>query len=108
MQMAHWRLILLAFILAVAPAGALAQKIAKETIVSEGKKRTYYLYVPKSVQPSSPVPLVVLLHGSNHVGLSLAEKWDKVGGKGRRHYCCARLGGLLILVSAWRWSSVSP
>ncbi len=79
--MAHMRLILLAFILVFAPAGALAQKISKETIVSEGKKRTYYLYVPKNVQPSSPVPLVVLLHGSNHVGLSLAEKWNNLAEK---------------------------
>ena len=79
--MTHWRCTLLAFILALAPAGALAQKIAKETIVSEGKKRTYYLYVPKNVQPSSPVPLLVLLHGSGHVGLSLAEKWDKLAEK---------------------------
>jgi tetratricopeptide (TPR) repeat protein len=81
MQMAHWRFMLLAFILAFAPAGALAQKISKETIVSEGKKRTYYIYVPKSVQPASPVPLVVLLHGSNHVGLSLAEKWNNLAEK---------------------------
>jgi tetratricopeptide (TPR) repeat protein len=73
--------ITLALLLAFAPAGVLAQKIKKETIVSEGKKRTYYLYVPKSVQPSSPVPLVVLLHGSNHVGLSLAEKWDDLAEK---------------------------
>jgi tetratricopeptide (TPR) repeat protein len=81
MQMPNWRLIVLAFLIAFAPAGALAQKIAKETIVSEGKKRTYYIYVPKSVQPSSPVPLVVLLHGSNHVGLSLAEKWNNLAEK---------------------------
>lgn len=79
--MPNWRLIVLAFLIAFAPAGSLAQKIAKETIVSEGKKRTYYIYVPKSVQPSSPVPLVVLLHGSNHVGLSLAEKWNNLAEK---------------------------
>lgn len=58
-----------------------AQKITKETIVSEGKKRTYYLYVPKSVTPSATVPLIVLLHGSNHVGLSLAEKWNDLAEK---------------------------
>ena len=79
--MPNWRLIVLAFLFAFAPVGALAQKIAKETMVSEGKKRTYYIYVPKSVQPSSPVPLVVLLHGSNHVGLSLAEKWNNLAEK---------------------------
>jgi tetratricopeptide (TPR) repeat protein len=56
----------------------LAQKITKETIVSEGKKRAYYLYVPKKATPSAPVPLIVLLHGSTHIGLSLAEKWNKL------------------------------
>ena len=53
-----------------------AQKITKETMLSEGKKRTFYLYVPKSLKPGETVPLIVLLHGSNHIGLSLAEKWD--------------------------------
>jgi len=81
MQMAHLRFTLLVAILAFAPAGAFAQKISKETIVYDGKKRTYYLYVPKTVLPSSPVSLVVLLHGSNHVGLSLAEKWDGLAEK---------------------------
>ncbi len=79
--MIYRRVILLALLFACAPAGILAQKIAKETIVSEGKKRTYYIYVPKSVQPASPVPLIVLLHGSNHVGLSLAEKWNDLAEK---------------------------
>jgi tetratricopeptide (TPR) repeat protein len=79
--MARYRLIVLALCVALAQAGVLAQKIAKETIVSEGKKRTYYIYVPKSAQPSSPIPLVVLLHGSNHIGLSLAEKWNSLAEK---------------------------
>jgi tetratricopeptide (TPR) repeat protein len=79
--MAGYRLIVLALFVAFAPASILAQKISKETILSEGKKRTYYLYVPKSVTSSSPVPLVVLLHGSNHVGLSLAEKWNNLAEK---------------------------
>jgi tetratricopeptide (TPR) repeat protein len=76
--MIHPRLIVVALVIAIAQASALAQKITRETIVSEGKKRAYYLYVPKSVTPSSPLPLIVLLHGSNHVGLSLAEKWNKL------------------------------
>ena len=79
--MARYRLIVLALFMALAQAGVLAQKITKETIVSEGKKRTYYIYVPKSVPPSSPIPLVVLLHGSNHIGLSLAEKWNSLAEK---------------------------
>src|SRR5882672_8480560 len=79
--MMRCRIILFTFLLALAPVSVLAQKIAKETIVSEGKKRTYYIYVPKTAQPSSPVPLLVLLHGSNHVGLSLAEKWNNLAEK---------------------------
>jgi tetratricopeptide (TPR) repeat protein len=59
---------------------AVAQKITKETMMSEGKKRTYYLYLPKSLG-TAPVPLVVLLHGSNHIGLSLAEKWNALAEK---------------------------
>ena len=79
--MAQLRFILVVFFLALSAVGAAAQKIEKEKIVSEGKKRSYYIYVPKSVQRSSPVPLVVLLHGSNHVGLSLAEKWNSLAEK---------------------------
>ncbi len=71
----------LVLLLMFAAAPAVAQKISKETMMSEGKKRTYYLYVPKSVTSANPVPLIVLLHGSNHVGLSLAEKWDKLAEK---------------------------
>lgn len=81
MGMIYRRVILFALLFALASADAIAQKIARETIVSEGKKRTYYIYVPKGAQPSSPVPLLVLLHGSNHVGLSLAEKWNNLAEK---------------------------
>jgi tetratricopeptide (TPR) repeat protein len=78
--MTYRRLLLLALVVLFAPA-TLAQKINKETIVSEGKKRTYYIYVPKTLKPAAAVPLVVLLHGSDHIGLSLAEKWDDLAEK---------------------------
>lgn len=52
-----------------------SDKISKETIDSQGRKRTYYLFVPASVESKSNIPLVVLLHGSGHNGLSLVEKW---------------------------------
>ena len=77
----HSKFILLVLLLACGSASVMAQKITKETIVSESKKRTYYIYVPKRVTSSSPVPLIVLLHGSNHVGLSLAEKWNDLAEK---------------------------
>ena len=49
--------------------------IVKESILSQGKKRPYYLYVPGSIKSSSPVPLLITLHGSGRKGLSLVEKW---------------------------------
>lgn len=57
------------------------QKILKESLLSEGNKRTYYLFVPGNLQPSSPAPLLVLLHGSNRNGLSLVEKWKDLSAK---------------------------
>jgi poly(3-hydroxybutyrate) depolymerase/Tfp pilus assembly protein PilF len=75
------RISIVLIVLILFPAIVAAQKISKETITSEGKKRTYYIYTPKSLQPDKKVPLIVLLHGSNHVGLSLAEKWDDLAEK---------------------------
>lgn len=75
------KLIPLVLLFACASTSVIAQKITRETIVSQGKKRTYYIYVPKSLQAAAAVPLVVLLHGSNHVGLSLAEKWNNLAEK---------------------------
>jgi tetratricopeptide (TPR) repeat protein len=70
-----YRPLLIAIVLVAWAASASGQKITKDTMLSEGKKRTYYLYVPAITKPDTPTPLVILLHGSNHVGLSLAEKW---------------------------------
>lgn len=52
-----------------------AQEIGKKSILSGGKERTYYLFVPDKIKPNTPAPLVILLHGSGRNGLSLVEKW---------------------------------
>lgn len=52
-----------------------ADKITREKFKSEGKERTYYIFVPPSVKPATPVPLLIVLHGSGRNGLSLVEKW---------------------------------
>lgn len=49
-------------------------KMIRETITSEGKKRTYYLYVPASITPDKP--LIVLLHPSRGDGSYLVSKWQ--------------------------------
>jgi poly(3-hydroxybutyrate) depolymerase len=58
-----------------------ADKVTKETLVSGGRSRTYYLFVPQSVRKMGPAPLLVLLHGSGRDGRSLTDKWESVAKK---------------------------
>ncbi len=58
-----------------------ADRITKEALESQGKKRTYYLMVPDSAKSSASVPLIVLLHGSGRNGLSLMEKWKEIASR---------------------------
>jgi poly(3-hydroxybutyrate) depolymerase len=60
---------------------AASDEITKELITSKGKTRAYYLYVPATVKASSPAPLIVMLHGSGRVGMSLVEKWKDLAKK---------------------------
>jgi poly(3-hydroxybutyrate) depolymerase len=55
--------------------------ITKELITSNGKTRAYYLYVPSTIKPGSPAPLIVMLHGSGRIGMSLVEKWKDLAKK---------------------------
>lgn len=68
-------LLLFTILMLPAPSPTPADKIVKESIRSQGKERTYHLFVPDKISPAQPAPLVVLLHGSGRNGLSLAEKW---------------------------------
>jgi poly(3-hydroxybutyrate) depolymerase len=70
------------FIVVPSPAAAAPrddkEKIVKGTVTSEGKKRTYHLFVPEGVSGEKPAPLLVLLHGSGHNGRLLVEHWQKL------------------------------
>ena len=70
-----------AFALPVAAAQGEGE-IRKEMYTSGGRKRTYYLYVPKGTgAAAAPVPLLVTLHGSGRDGRSLVEKWKDLAAK---------------------------
>lgn len=71
-------LLLFTILVSLTPSAVPAQNIAKESIRSQGKERTYYLFVPDKISPASPAPLLVLLHGSGRNGLSLVEKWKEL------------------------------
>jgi poly(3-hydroxybutyrate) depolymerase len=62
---------------------AAADKIVKETLIVGGRERTYYLYVPATIEPGAPAPLLITLHGSGHVGSSLVEPWKNLAKKER-------------------------
>jgi len=67
------------FACALAAMGAVKPKVQKQSVVSEGKERTYYLLAPDDL--TEPKPLILLLHGSGRVGLSLIDEWKDLAAK---------------------------
>jgi predicted esterase len=80
-EIVFMKFVLVLLILLLPASGAADEKISKEKFESQGKQRTYYLFVPDSAKSASSVSLVVLLHGSGRNGLSLVEKWKEVASK---------------------------
>ncbi len=76
-------LAILAVISLLPAAHALAAKgkTEKRALVSGGKTRIYYRYVPSGVKASRPAPLLVTLHGSGGNGWTLVYKWRKFAEK---------------------------
>ena len=68
---------LIALILLPAVAHA-SSEIVRERVASQGRERSYYLYVPRSVTRERPAPLLVLLHGSGRNGRILVEHWREL------------------------------
>lgn len=79
--MAHLTFLLFTLLMPLVPSPTPAAKVVKESIRSQGKERTYYLFVPDKISPATPAPLIVLLHGSGRNGLSLVEKWKELAKK---------------------------
>jgi len=55
-------------------------KPAKERVDFGGKQRTYWVFAPDNVG-DSPAPLLLLLHGSGHDGMSLVNPWKSLAEK---------------------------
>jgi polyhydroxybutyrate depolymerase len=54
-------------------------KPEKLALTFEGKTRTYYVFVPNGVTQGAPV--LLLLHGSGHNGMSLIDPWKDIAAK---------------------------
>lgn len=72
---------LLTALVAASPLLAAAKGVTKEKMTFDGKERTYYLYIPKTLKPDTPAPVIVMFHGTNRDGLSLVEKWTDLANK---------------------------
>jgi poly(3-hydroxybutyrate) depolymerase len=57
-----------------------AEKTVKETMISDGASRTYYLFVPERAK-DKPSPLIILLHGSGRDGKILVDHWESLAKK---------------------------
>jgi poly(3-hydroxybutyrate) depolymerase len=58
---------------------SLAKTTARQTLNFGGKKRTYYVFIPTGL--TSSAPLLLLLHGSGHDGMSLIDPWKGLAQK---------------------------
>ncbi len=47
----------------------------------DGKKRIYYLFVPETLDPSKPAPLLIALHSAYSNGKSLVVEWEQIAAK---------------------------
>lgn len=47
--------------------------LEKYALVIDGKNRSFYMYVPRSLKPDAPA--IILLHGAHRTGISTADMW---------------------------------
>ncbi|MGD9588572.1 MAG: PHB depolymerase family esterase [Pyrinomonadaceae bacterium] len=67
--------LLLLFVFLTAAGVVHANEIRKETMVSQRKNRSYYLYAPPNLDPSAQHPMIVVLHGSGDSGMMPVKRW---------------------------------
>ena len=62
-------------------------ELRKETFQVAGQKRSYFLFIPETIEADQPAPVVVMLHGSYSDGRELTSKWIDI----------ARRDGLILV-----------
>ena len=66
-------------LLAIPLTAVAAEKAERITFTSEGSKRVYYYFAPSD--SPTPLPLLILLHGSGHIGSSMTDIWSDLAAK---------------------------
>jgi poly(3-hydroxybutyrate) depolymerase len=64
-------------------ASTAAEQPRRETFKSGKATRVQSVYVPKSLSPDAPAPLLVLLHGSGGTGAGMAREWLELASRER-------------------------
>src|ERR1035441_9169260 len=55
--------------------------VHKESLKIDGRQHVYFVFAPNSPPGPSGSPLLMLLHGSGHDGLSLLDPWKELASK---------------------------
>jgi len=78
----HPRTLCFVLSLTLVASPALCQsKTSKEYIEHNGKKRVYYLFVPETLDPAKPAPLLVTLHAARTNGKRMIVEWEQMARK---------------------------
>jgi poly(3-hydroxybutyrate) depolymerase len=56
-------------------------ELKKETFEATGQKRSYYLFIPETIDADQPAPVVLMLHGSYSDGRELTSKWIDIANR---------------------------
>jgi len=72
---------LLLFVVLTAAGTVHANEIRKETMVSQRKNRSFYLYEPENLDRKALYPLIVVLHGSGDSGMMPVKRWRDLAQK---------------------------
>jgi polyhydroxybutyrate depolymerase len=106
MQIIRVLLIVLTLALTV-PSSAQARgpKEGRNTIDFEGQKRVYQLHLPDRYEDSSPVPLLVVLHGGGGSGKQMASQTDFVAKADEEGFVVAFPTGQLASDGGHYWNT---
>jgi poly(3-hydroxybutyrate) depolymerase len=74
------KVVLLSLLLPLLLTGA-SGEIHKETLEIDGRQHVYFVFVPSAAPVPSGAPLLMLLHGSGHDGMSQIDPWKELAGK---------------------------